>query len=156
MDEAIITSPIGKLAIRTSANTLLSIGFSDNDTPLIEPTADIANRVITQLHAYFSTPTHRFTIPLNLTTTEFQKRVLQELQSIPLGETRTYQEIATILNTSPRPVGNACRNNPFPIIIPCHRVVSKTNLGGFNGNTQGRMLDIKQWLLCHEKKTVLI
>jgi len=72
---------------------------------------------------------------------------LQQLQSIPYGETRTYGEIAKRLKTSPRAVGNACRNNPLPIIIPCHRVLAATGIGGYDGAVDGKKLDIKLSLL---------
>ncbi len=85
-----------------------------------------------------------------LSVTPFQKEVLKQLQKIPYGETRTYGDIAKILNTSPRAVGNACRNNPLPIIIPCHRVVAANGIGGYDGVQSGVLLDIKRRLLEQE------
>ena len=58
--------------------------------------------------------------------------------------------LAKWLKSGPRAVGNACRANPIPIIIPCHRVVAQNHIGGYSGETQGRKLDIKKWLLQHE------
>ena len=84
---------------------------------------------------------------MTLDVTPFQLRVLDQLQQIPYGETRSYGDIAKILKTSPRAVGNACRNNPLPIIIPCHRVVAANGIGGYDGATQGETLDIKYYLL---------
>ena len=69
---------------------------------------------------------------------------------IHYGETRTYGEIAKILKTSPRAVGNACRNNPMPLIIPCHRVVSAKDIGGYDGAKSGDLLAIKYKLLASE------
>jgi methylated-DNA-[protein]-cysteine S-methyltransferase len=65
--------------------------------------------------------------------TEFQKRVLEAAQTIPRGETRTYGEVAAQMGKpgGARAVGRALSVNPFPIIIPCHRVLSKKGLGGF-------------------------
>ena len=74
------------------------------------------------------------------------------MQKIPYGKTKSYGELAQELKTSARAIGNACRHNPLPIIIPCHRIVAKNNLGGYNGATEGKMLNIKEWLLQHEKK----
>lgn len=85
-----------------------------------------------------------------LRVTPFQEKVLQQLQLIPYGETRSYGEIAKILKTSPRAVGNACRNNPLPIIIPCHRVVAANGIGGYDGASSGKLLDIKRHLLMLE------
>ena len=53
--------------------------------------------------------------------------------------------------TGPRAVGQACGNNPIPIVVPCHRVVSKTGLGGFMHSSENTTLDIKRWLLAHEQ-----
>ena len=86
-------------------------------------------------------------IEVSLNVTPFQARVLKQLQKIPYGETRTYGEIAKTLKTSPRAVGNACRNNPLPIIFPCHRVLAANGIGGYDGATSGRLLSIKKCLL---------
>ncbi len=71
---------------------------------------------------------------------------------------RNYQAVfafgalAERLHTSPRAVGNACRANPIPIVIPCHRVVSATGLGGYSGKTGGAQLALKRRLLEHERR----
>ncbi len=91
--------------------------------------------------------TKTINIAVSLDVTPFQLRVLKQLQKIPYGETRTYGQIAKILNTSPRAVGNACRNNPLPIIIPCHRVVAASGIGGYDGARTGTLLNIKCRLL---------
>lgn len=106
--------------------------------------------VVQQLMDYFSLAISLKTIPVVLTGTMFQKSVWSELRKIPLGETRTYGDIAKKLNSSPRAVGNACRKNPIPIIIPCHRVISASGIGGFAGEVEGRQIKIKRWLLNHE------
>ena len=72
----------------------------------------------------------------NLTGTSFQISVWEEIRKIPLGETRTYKDIAKALKkpTSFRAVANACGKNPFLIEIPCHRVIrSDGKLGGYSG-----------------------
>ena len=56
----------------------------------------------------------------------------------------TYGDLARLLNSAPRAIGTACRANPIPIIIPCHRVVSATGLGGYSG---GGGLETKTYLL---------
>ena len=70
--------------------------------------------------------------------TYFQKKVWDELKKIPKGEVRTYKEIATAIGrpNSARAVANACRKNPYPVTIPCHRVIrSDGSLGGYKGST---------------------
>tara|TARA_B100001996_G_scaffold367279_1_gene338779 strand:- start:806 stop:1084 length:279 start_codon:yes stop_codon:yes gene_type:complete len=73
---------------------------------------------------------------LNLIGTEFQIKVWKEIAKIPLGETRSYKEIATAIGSpnSSRAVANACGKNPYPIKIPCHRVIkSDGSIGGYSG-----------------------
>ena len=73
---------------------------------------------------------------MKLEGTEFQIRVWNELKKIPSGETRTYKEIAELIGkpTAARAVANACGKNPYPITIPCHRVIrSDGGLGGYSG-----------------------
>ncbi|PJA34415.1 MAG: cysteine methyltransferase [Zetaproteobacteria bacterium CG_4_9_14_3_um_filter_53_7] len=69
--------------------------------------------------------------PLAEPATPFQATMRQGLLEIPAGEVRTYGEIAKVLNTSPRAMGQALGANPLPILIPCHRVIAADGLGGF-------------------------
>lgn len=90
-----------------------------------------------------------FTLRLNPQGTIFQKQVWQALQTIPYGETRSYQQIAEQIGRpkSYRPVGNANHQNPIPIVIPCHRVITQSQK--LSGYAYGA--DIKQQLLNLEK-----
>ena len=83
--------------------------------------------------------------------TEFQKRVFNIVKKIPKGKTMTYKQIAEKLNSSPRAVGQALKHNPFPIKIPCHRVIKAS--GKFGGYTyKGKRKDkMKVKLLRKEK-----
>lgn len=78
----------------------------------------------------------------------FTRRVVSSLSSIPWGTTKTYQEMATLCGNAKgaRAVGNACGRNPWPLIVPCHRVVGTNGLGGFSSG--GR--EVKQHLLAFE------
>jgi len=103
-----------------------------------------------QLLAYNKQQSFDFDLPLAAKGTDFQQAVWQQLLKIRWGETLTYGEVAQILSSSPRAVGNACRRNPIPLIVPCHRVVAKAGIGGFAGDTEGGFLPIKVQLLQHE------
>ena len=88
---------------------------------------------------------------MKLEGTEFQIRVWNELKKIPKGETRTYKEIAELIGkpTAARAVANACGKNPYPITIPCHRVIrSDGGLGGYSGEGG---VEKKKLLLKNEK-----
>lgn len=98
-----------------------------------------------QLEEYFSGLRASFSLPLNPQGTAFQKKVWQQLEAIPYGQTRTYGQIAAAVGqpTASRAVGGANHNNPIAIVIPCHRVI------GANGKLTGYAggLDIKEKLL---------
>ena len=73
---------------------------------------------------------------MKLEGTDFQKTVWKEISKIPFGETRTYKDLAIAIGkpNSSRAVANACGKNPYPVIIPCHRVIrSDGKLGGYSG-----------------------
>ncbi len=76
--------------------------------------------------------------------------LIKALITIPYGETRTYGEIGKMINMHPRKVGILCSKNPLPIVVPCHRVVGKNDIGGYS---YGRELKIK--LLEHEKSHLI-
>ncbi|MEO8386699.1 MAG: MGMT family protein, partial [Betaproteobacteria bacterium] len=74
----------------------------------------------------------------------------QAMRAIKAGATQTYGELSASIDSSPRAVGTACGQNPVPIVVPCHRVVAATGLGGFMGGKKNDSLRIKRWLLAHE------
>ena len=146
----VISSPLGMIQITHQQGKLTQLTVLPEETP-IKPTEDKESQsLLAELSAYFNNPKHIFTIPYSLSGTPFQQRVWQALQKIPSGQTMSYGALAKQLNTSPRAIGQACRTNPIPIVIPCHRVVAKTGMGGFAGQREGRMLQVKEWLLNHE------
>ena len=92
----------------------------------------------------------KFSIKLNVEGTILQKKIWKQLINIKYGSTKTYGDIAKILHTSPRYVGNVCGQNKHLLITPCHRVVrSDGSLGGFSGLGG---LKLKKKLLNLEKK----
>ena len=152
-----LSSQIGDLALKFEREKLLSVSIADKTsiddqtTPMYDkPDNQLIESILIQLKRYFTSAILFQSIPMTLQGTIFQKSVWNELLKIPVGETRTYGEIARKLNSSARAVGNACRKNPIQIIIPCHRVVSAKGLGGYAGETGGIQLEIKRWLLNHE------
>lgn len=105
-----------------------------------------------QLDNYRINPQFEFNIPLYIYGSIFQQRVWAALRVIDAGHTVNYGQIAKIIGSSPRAVGNACGKNLIPLFIPCHRVIAATGaLGGFMQAKNGYNLIIKQWLLKHEQ-----
>lgn len=149
----VFISPFGPLTITTNNNCLCSILLMPKNklTKEIKQFSPLQQNINQQLQQYFQNPHHKFTLPFDLIGTAFQKKVWQALAAIPVGTTKTYGDLAKKLKTGARAIGNGCRQNPIPLIIPCHRVVAANSLGGFSGKRDGAALAIKQWLLKHEQ-----
>lgn len=152
-DYAAVTAtpwPAVKLGICVEDEAITAIDFLP--ARAIEMAADdrLAAEAVRQLGNYFRYPRRRFTLPLAPSGTRFQHEVWDALRRIPAGATSSYGALARRLGSSARAVGGACRANPIPVIIPCHRVVAAQGLGGFMGARAGRGLRIKQHLLAHE------
>jgi len=148
--DLVLDSPLGRLGVQCPGKRVTRLDYVAGTLPLMPATTRLARQVATQLEYYFSNPAHPFSVPFDLQGTPFQCRVWEALTRIPAGETLTYGELAARLHSGARAVGNACRRNPVSIIVPCHRVVSATGIGGYSGRTAGREIDRKQWLLGHE------
>lgn len=150
--KAIIQTPIGKLEISTSNSLLTRLDFLSDDKALIPPNDKTQENIVNQLNHYFLCPSYEFSIPYHLEGTPFQKKVWQALSNLTIQKTVSYGVLAKKLKTGARAVGNACRANPLPILIPCHRVLAKGSIGGYKGTE----LAIKKWLLNHESHTTAL
>ncbi|MBS0350640.1 MAG: methylated-DNA--[protein]-cysteine S-methyltransferase [Proteobacteria bacterium] len=148
--QAIIDTPIGNLGIQASETYLYRIDFLPKTIPLKSPCTFAAELTCQQLLNYFQDPNWIFELPCELSITPFQRRVLDQLCLIPPGKTLSYSDIAKKTHTGPRSVGTVCRLNPIPIVIPCHRVTGKHDIGGFGGAAAGPAITMKHWLLQHE------
>jgi len=143
--------PCAVLGIRTGNGTLTAIEYLPKSERAQAPTDALAERVVAQIERYLADPQMPFTLPLAHAGTAFRQRVRAALTKIPVGESRTYGEIAHALHTAPRAVGGACGGNPIALVVPCPRVVgSRGSLGGFMNAMDGDPLAIKRWLLAHE------
>ena len=116
--------------------------------PFVEGSSRVIEDAIHQLEEYFRKERHGFDLPLKLIGTDFQKDVWHALQTIPYGSCPTYADIAQAIGKpkAVRAVGGAVGQNPFSIIIPCHRVVgANQSLTGYGGG-----LEAKKYLLALE------
>ena len=137
-------SLLGPITIFEEGGKIASLLFSysehSDSSPLLEKAKE-------EIEEYFQGKRKTFDLPLDAKGTEFQKRVWKELLDIRYGETLSYGEIGDRIGTKAyRAIGNACGKNPIPILIPCHRVVGKDNIGGFSLG-----LDLKRKLLDIER-----
>lgn len=149
---AIIDAPFGKVGLRTGEGALREVVYLPAQTASVAPDSELAERAATQIAHYFDHAEAGFDLPLAALGTPFQRRVWDGICAISAGSVLTYGELAQRLGgVSPRAVGQACGDNPFPLVIPCHRVVSASGLGGFaHHGEEGFFLDVKRWLLAHE------
>ena len=147
-------SPLGPIGVRTLRGRLTGVEFLESGVALPAAPADaVAARALAALEAYFAGSGLERALaglPLGPAGTPFQHRVWASLSAIPWGEIRLYGELARLLGSAARAVGGACRRNPLAILVPCHRVVSATGLGGYAGALAGPVLERKRWLLRHE------
>ncbi|TAK85873.1 MAG: methylated-DNA--[protein]-cysteine S-methyltransferase [Betaproteobacteria bacterium] len=149
--QAIVRMPVMHVGVRTEAGRIAEIRYLETTVPEASPGNALAERAARQLERYAADPDFEFDLPLAAAGSAFQRRVWQAMCRIPRGRTRTYGELARALDSAPRAVGQACGANPFPLVIPCHRVVAASGIGGFAHHAGGFHVDIKRWLLRHEK-----
>lgn len=145
IEYAIVDSPLGRLLVAATERGICRIGLADCDAALEEtlrheyPAAEICQdngRLAPWLETlirYLAGEQPHLDLPLDIRATAFQWRVWEELRAIPYGQTRSYSAIASALGQpkARRAVAQACKQNPVPLVIPCHRVVRE------NGETGG-------------------
>ena len=144
MPQLSLHSPFGDLTVSEEAGAIVALdwGWGRDQTP-----TPLLCRVRDRLDAYFDAAEVTFDdLSLAPAGTPYRQRVWAALRAIPPGQTRTYAAIAAAAGGSARSVGMANAANPIPILIPCHRVVAATGLGGYSGGegpaTKRLLLDL--------------
>lgn len=150
---ACLNSPIGLVELLSTETSLIKCSFCVKEVKIQKEKAlPFMKEVMQQLDEYFLGKSIKFKLKLDLRGTDFQKKVWNELQQIPFGQTITYKELAEKIGNKKaiRAVGNANAKNPISIIIPCHRVI------GSNGDLRnyGGGIEKKKWLIDFEYKTI--
>ncbi len=148
--QAILATPFASLGVRATDAALTAIVFLDRRRAALAPQNRLAERACEQLCRYVADPRYRFDLPLAPGGTPFQQRVWRKIAAIPTGRTRAYGELARELGSAARAVGQACGANPLPLVVPCHRVLAASGIGGFAHQRDGFELTVKRWLLAHE------
>jgi methylated-DNA-[protein]-cysteine S-methyltransferase len=143
--------PAMHVGVRTEADKLAEIVYLPFSVPLAKPANRLAERCARQFERYLADADFRFDLPLAEVVTRFQRAVWQAICGITRGRTLTYGQVAKHVRSAPRAVGQACGSNWFPLVIPCHRVVGSGGIGGFAHHGEGFHIEIKRWLLRHEK-----
>lgn len=172
-----LRTPFAVLGVVTDGRAVTRLAYLPLDEHAQAPADAVAEQATRELECYLADPEYRFAVPLAPGGTPFQQRVWQALAAITPGQSRTYGEVAGMVRSAPRAVGQACGANRIALIIPCHRVVGALGaLGGFMGTAGpppgdrrvgaecrtaplwqqpapaggGVPIDIKRWLLRHE------
>jgi methylated-DNA-[protein]-cysteine S-methyltransferase len=137
---------LGPLELLTADGKLLALGFGSTGVKAPLGGSEAAERV----RAYLAGDVHALeAIEVAPEGTPFQQRVWAALRTIPVGETRSYGEVARVIGrpSAVRAVAQANAQNPVALVIPCHRVIgSDGKLTGYAGG-----LPRKKWLLAHER-----
>lgn len=146
-----MAAPFAVIGVRTRAEYLTGLEYLPSGAATLRPIDPFSKEVCRQLTAFIDDAHFNFDLPCAIEGTGFQRSVWERIRDIPLGETRSYGEIAKGIKTSARAVGTCCGANRLPLIIPCHRVVAADGIGGFmHTRSEGDALKIKRWLLRHE------
>ncbi len=147
----VVPSPVGPWGV-VGDDAVISRILMPNERPRASRAATVPAAVArgaSQLGEYFAGRRRTFDLPLDETVgTAFQRAVWAALTAIPYGATATYADVARDVGRprAARAVGGANHANPWPIVVPCHRVVATTGLGGYGGG-----LDAKRFLLGLER-----
>lgn len=123
-----VETPLGWISLTEEAGAITALGWDgrgSDRTPLLDKAAR-------QLLEYFAHGRETFDLPLRPGGGAFQQSVNDAMRAIPYGQTREYGAIARELNAPAQAVGQACGGNTIAILIPCHRVVGASSLGGFS------------------------
>ena len=125
------SSPIGWITISEEKDLITSIKFGKNKN---KGKNFVLIQLKKQILEFIKGKRKKFSIKLHISGSSLQKKIWKQLSNIRYGNTKTYGEIARVLSTSPRYVGNVCGQNNHLLVIPCHRVVrTDGTLGGFSG-----------------------
>lgn len=148
-DHALIATPIGTVRIVGDDAMLTGIRLCVDDAPA-RGSAEAVRRAAEQLAQWFAKEREDFDLPLAPVGTPRGEELRAGLIAVGYGETLSYGALAQKLGSSPRAIGQLCARNPFPIVVPCHRVLGEGGrLGNFSG---GEGPKTKSWLLEHERR----
>ncbi|MGR3374420.1 methylated-DNA--[protein]-cysteine S-methyltransferase [Pseudooceanicola nanhaiensis] len=144
MNVMVVETPVGPLSLHEEDGAITRVSWR-GAAPAGR--SEVLEEAARQLAAYFAGTRRTFELPLAVQGSALQRAVCAEMAAIPFGETVTYGDIARTLGRPAQAIGQACGGNPIPVIIPCHRVLGASGLGGFSGEGG---VETKVALLRHE------
>ncbi|OAN58165.1 methylated-DNA--[protein]-cysteine S-methyltransferase [Sphingomonas sp. TDK1] len=148
-DHALIATPIGPIRIEGKEGQLERILIGAEGTPTRGVTA-IVRAAAEQIDQWFAGERRGFDLTLAPPATPRGAILRDGLIAVPFGQTISYGELSRALGSSARAIGQLCARNPFPLIVPCHRVLNQG--GGLGAYSAGQGPATKSWLLDHERR----
>lgn len=134
-----LKTPAGQFVLTSQQGVIIQTDWEPGPCPNLYAEHDTIH--------YWQNPGKVINIKLLKQGSPYKNQVWAALCQIPFGETMTYSALAKKIGSSARAVGNACRDNPYAVFIPCHRVVSVSGMGGYCGQTVGDFMTVKYKLL---------
>lgn len=148
-DEAVIATPVGNIRVTSNGGRLSAISITDDPVARSADT-DLVREAVRQLQQWFAGERTSFDLPLMPAHSARGEALRQAIAGIGYGDTISYGALARLASSGARAIGQACARNPFPILIPCHRVLAaQGKLGAYSA---GDGPTTKQWLLDHERR----
>lgn len=147
-DLASIATPIGVVTIETIGNTIVAIRLSGEHVS--RGTSSTAIAAADQLAAWFAGERKTFSLDLAPPASPRGAMLRAALIDVGYGETMSYGALARLTRSSPRAIGQLCARNPFPIVVPCHRILGAN--GALGAYSAGDGPATKAWLLAHEQR----
>jgi len=148
-DQTVIATPIGAVRIMGDDHAITSVSIEHDAAP-VRAHAEAVRAAAEQLAQWFAGERTDFELALAPAATPRGQALRDAMITIGFGETMTYGALARLAQSSPRAIGQACARNPFPIIVPCHRVLAAG--GALGAYSAGDGPATKQWLLDHERR----
>lgn len=149
-DTALIATPIGIVRVIGSDDHIDAIRIEGADGSPTNVRGAAVQEAARQLHAWFAGTLRHFDLPLAASATTRGNALREAMIAINYGETASYGALARSIGSSARAIGQACARNPFPIIVPCHRVLNAD--GSLGAYSAGDGAATKIWLLEHERR----
>lgn len=148
--QALIATPIGMVRLSGDGSVLTRINIESGTAREIAAADPLLAEAAAQLRAYFTAGLTDFDVPLAPPASPRGQVLRDAIRSVSYGDTLGYGALARQAGSGPRAVGQACARNPFPIIIPCHRILAAGGQLGAYSAGDGPIT--KAWLIAHEQK----
>jgi len=148
-DWGVVTTPIGSVRIEGDEARVDAVRILTEREAARRPDYPAVLAAAEQLEAWFDGALRQFDVALAPAKSARGNVLRDGLIAVGYGETVSYGGLAHRLGSGPRAIGQLCARNPFPIIVPCHRVLGSDGLGHYSG---GGGIVTKQWLLDHETR----